>query len=276
MGDHASDVVGGDAATLENDARSAHHGGDRLLVGLAAIHMERVEILLDVFGRSRAGAPAARHVKNVGEISITRHVGRHDAARARAVTKNRRPRAVAKEDTGVAVGPIHDATEFVGANDQDRFVRSGGADLVGDLEAVEKARAGRADIHAGGIFRADESLDMAGGGGEKIIRRDRADENEVDLFGLDPRVFHRGLRGLRGHVACEFGVGGEAALADAGAFDDPLVRGFDHRFQLGIGEHTIGHITARADDGGGSAKLRRDVAQGLFHGVAASPRRCGC
>ena len=247
-----------------------------MLVGLAAIHVERVEILINVFGRSGTGASAAGHVKNVGEIAITRHVGRHDAARARAMSKNRGPRAVAKEDAGVAVRPIHNAAEFVGANDQDRFIRSRGDELVGDLEAVEKARAGRTDIHAGGIFCADEPLHMAGGGGEKIIRRDRADENEVDLFGLDPRVFHRGLRGLRGHVACEFGVGGEAAFANAGALNDPLVRGFNHRFQLGIGEHTVGHITARADDGGGSAKLRRDVAQGLFHGVAASPRRCGC
>ena len=245
-----------------------------MLVGLAAIHVEGVEILLNVFGRGGTGAPATRHVKNVGEIAITRHVGRHDATRARAMPKNRRPCAVAKEDAGVPVGPIHDAAEFVGANDQDRFVRSGGDELVGDLEAVEKARAGRADIHAGGIFCADEPLHMAGGGGEKIIRRDRANENQINFLRLDPRIFHGGLRGLRSHVACEFGVGGEAALADAGALDDPLVRGFDHRFQLGIGEHTIGHITARADDGGGSAKLRRDVAQGLFHGVAASPRRC--
>ncbi len=94
-------------------------------------------------------------------------------------------------------------------------------------------------------------------------------------FRIARRELRGGLRGLRSHVAREFGIGGEAALADAGSLHDPLIRSFDDRLQIGVGENALRHIAASADDGGGTAKLRRDVAQGLFHGVAASLRRCG-
>ena len=276
VGDHARDVMRGDAATLENNSRRAHHGSDGLLIGLATVHVERVEFLVDVLHAGRAGAAAAGHVKNIGEVAITAHVGRDNATRTRAVSEDRRASSVAEENAGVAVDPIYDAAEFVGADDEDRLIRSAGDELVRDLEAVKKSGTRGADIQARGVFCANEPLDMAGGGREEIVRRDGADKNEIDLLGFHPRVFHGGLSSFRSHVAREFRIGCKSALTDSSALDDPLIRGFDHRFEVGVGEHAIGHITARADDGGGSAKLRRDVAQGLFHEVAASPRRCGC
>ena len=46
-----------------------------------------------------------------------------------------------------------------------------------------------------------------------------------------------------------FAFGGHAALLDAGARNDPFVRGFDDLFQIGIGKHTLGDIGAYASNG---------------------------
>jgi len=61
---------------------------------------------------------------------------------------------------------------------------------------------------------------------------------------------------------------GDAALADAGARGDPLVRSLDRFFQLGIRQHLFGKVAAGADDGDGALRQLRARAGMRSHDVS--------
>src|SRR5262245_41084485 len=57
----------------------------------------------------------------------------------------------------------------------------------------------------------------------------------------------RRLGGVQAHRGGGLAVGGDAALVDAGALDDPLVGGVDGLRELLIGEHAAGQVAAAAE-----------------------------
>ena len=105
-----------------------------------------------------------------------------------------------------------------------------------DLEGVEKAGAGGADVEADGIGGADFALDEAGGGGEEHVRGDRGDDDEVDFFGCDTGGGHGAAGGFGGEVAGGLVVSGDVAFFDAGAGGDPFVGGVDNFGEVVVGE----------------------------------------
>ena len=78
--------------------------------------------------------------------------------------------------------------------------------------AVNEAGTGGLDVEGRGAVRADLLLHQAGGRGERHVRRDGGDDDEVDLFGGDAGHFHRALGGLGGQVGGEFVLGRDAAV----------------------------------------------------------------
>ena len=67
---------------------------------------------------------------------------------------------------------------------------------------------------------------------------DVASDDEVDVGGAcGPRPRARGGRPASARSLVDSPVGGDVALADAGARDDPLVAGLDQRLEVVVGEH---------------------------------------
>src|SRR5687767_9410330 len=90
---------------------------------------------------------------------------------------------------------------------------------------------------------AELVLNRDGGRREGMIRRRCADDDQIDFLRVDPRILERPARGDRGQVGGELALRGNMAFADAGALDDPLVGGVDHRRQIAIRQHLLRKIT---------------------------------
>ena len=91
-------------------------------------------------------------------------------------------------------------------------------------------------------------LDEAGGGGEKHIRSNRADDDGIDVAWSQPALGEGFLRGLDGKVAGSHSLFNDVAFANADAGENPFVGGVDHFFQVGVGEKTRRHVSAESAD----------------------------
>ncbi len=69
-----------------------------------------------------SAAAAAGHMENVAIVAVAAHVGRDDAVRTRAITQDGGAGAVAEEHAGIAILPVHDRAELVGADHEDGVV----------------------------------------------------------------------------------------------------------------------------------------------------------
>src|SRR5690606_2048067 len=77
---------------------------------------------------------------------------------------------------------------------------------------------------------------QAGGGREDEIGRGRADDDQLDLGGFDTRGFQRAHGGMEGQVPGGLALGGDVALADAGARRDPFVGRVDELREVVVGQ----------------------------------------
>ncbi len=122
--------------------------------------------------------------------------------------------------------------------------------LVRDAQRIGKARAGGREVEGGAVVDAQHLLDHAGRAGKSVAGRRGSDDNQSDVACLYARHLQRALRGREAHAGHGFIRRGNAALADAGAGHDPLVRRLHHFFQIRIRTHLARQIAARTDNFG--------------------------
>ena len=120
--------------------------------------------------------------------------------------------------------------------------------LGADLERVQKARAGRPQVEAPRVGRADLLLHQAGRRRERHIRAHCRDNDDLNRIRGDAAVGKAQPRGFGGKVACGHPRVNQVALPDARALHDPLVGGVHHRFKVGIGQHARWHVGADSRD----------------------------
>ena len=75
---------------------------------------------------------------------------------------------------------------------------------------------------------------------DELLGRRGGDDEEVDGVGREPGVLDRGGAGLDREARGRLAGAGDAAFADAGALDDPLVAGVDAPLEVGVGESLLG------------------------------------
>src|SRR5690606_13774403 len=83
---------------------------------------------------------------------------------------------------------------------------------------------------------------------EDQVRGGGAEYDQVELAGRDARGFQRTQGGVVGKVAGGLALGGDVALADAGARGDPFIAGIDELGQVVVGQHFFRQIAAGARD----------------------------
>jgi len=84
-----------------------------------------------------------------------------------------------------------------------------------------------------------------------VIRRERREDDGVDVLRLEPRVLQRhAARRNREIARARAGVLDVATLADAGALDDPLVGGGHELGEVVVGDDLRRDVVADAEDGG--------------------------
>src|SRR4051812_4952463 len=252
MGDEEIDVVDGQAGALDRLGRRLDHPADRVAVDLAALPAER-----------RGGGLGVEHVRLRGVRA------EHEAAAPDlelAARDDHRAGAVAEQHGRAAVVVVGDARERLGAADEDDACAAG-LDLGGGLvERVDEAGAGGVDVDGARALGPELKRDVRRDARRHAVGRDRRDDDLVDLVRRAAGVLER-LRARAGRKVRQRLAGGEdAALADAGAADDPLVARVEAGDDLVVADHALGQSSADAEDAGrlAAAALRRAMRRGLL------------
>ena len=120
--------------------------------------------------------------------------------------------------------------------------------IVGDGEGVEEAGADRLHVEGDAIVDAEHRLDAGRARREGLVRGRGGEDDEADLAGLDARRRQRLPRRLGRQRRGRLAVAGDVARLDAGALDDPFVRGVDPLGELGIGHPPRGQRRSGAGD----------------------------
>lgn len=155
---------------------------------------------------------------------------------------------IAEEHAGVAIRPIDDARKLFGSDDKDSVVGIGGNKLLRNFDSVEKSGASGAHVETRCIDCTDLSLHETRRAREKHVRRDRGDNDEINVLGSDPGVRDGCFGGFRREIARGLIIRGDSAFVDAGARNDPFGSRLYGFLQFGVGEHFFRDVTPRADD----------------------------
>jgi hypothetical protein len=115
------------------------------------------------------------------------------------------------------------AGEHVGTDDEHVFGATGLDVGGGDGEGRHEGGAGGAHVHGAGVPGAERVRDDRGRVGGELVLRSGPDEQEVESVGGEPRALERRGSGRRGQIGEALVRTDGAALADAGAGDDPVL-----------------------------------------------------
>jgi hypothetical protein len=158
------------------------------------------------------------------------------------------PRAVAEQDAGGPVGPVHQPGHFLGPDHQGAFRQTTRHETVGDAERINEARADRLDVEGHAHARAQLALNDGGHRGKGHVRRRRRHDDQVDVRRRLAGVGQGLPGGLDRQVAGRLIVARLVALPDAGAFLDPFVGRVDDLGQVGVGDDLLRQVRADAGD----------------------------
>ena len=165
--------------------------------------------------------------------AVRAEIEREEAGLLRPLEHDR-ARAVAEEDDGRAVVPVDDAGEHVAADDERSLGETGGEHPVRLYERVHEAGAAGREVIGGSLGRAELVGEDHGARGKGHVRRDRGDDEQVDVLADEARLRERCLAARQREIGERLLVRGDPPLADPCALDDPLVRRVDERLELGV------------------------------------------
>jgi len=107
-------------------------------------------------------------------------------------------------------------------------------------QTVDKTAASRRNIHRGRLVGFEFLLDVAGSGGRGGVGSHGGHEDEVDILDFQFGVRNGEARGFHRQVAGGLFGGGQVTFPDTGPGDDPLIAGFHHFLEIGVGQDLRG------------------------------------
>ena len=205
------------------------------------------------------------------------HAGRSERAVALLRLQHDRPGAVAEQHASRAVLPVEHARERLRADHQRALVRARTRNLSAVVTAKTKPRAHRLQVERDAVRHAERGLDLRGGGGKRVIRRRGRDDHEVDVGGRRMRRGQRARGGRGPERRGRLAVGGDMALLDAGALDDPLVGRVDQLGEFVVGDDAFRQSRRRrpARPNGRAARDFRTDLTSLMGSRLSGLRRTG-
>ena len=182
-------------------------------------------------------------------------IGRKNAAVgsgavAFARLQDQRARAVAEENAGSPVGPVHQPAEGFGADDQHAARCPRDDQSIGIGQGKDEAGADRLHVKGKAARHAKLGLDHRRGRRKGQIGGRGGDDDGVNVARRQPRIGQRRLRRPRAQIRSGLPLGGEMAAFDARAAANPFVRRIDQRHEFTVGHHTLGQVMPDALDHG--------------------------
>src|SRR5450830_2129599 len=241
------DVCHGQPGVAEHLLARDDHRARGELEDLAARHVHGVLVQAHRLVARRLAAAAGRHVEIRRAAAVVAQVEAEDAAVVGGLHEHGAS-AVAEEHAGAAVLPVDHLAEHLGADNEDVLVDVGRDEGRGDGEAVDEAGAAGLHVEGAGLGGADLVGDDRRRGRRDVVGRDRGDDDQVELGRVErPRV-EAAAGGDLAEVARRLVHSRDAALADAGAREDPLVRRVEELRDLVVGQHALRHVDAERRD----------------------------
>jgi len=237
MRDEEVDLVRGQPRLRDRGERRRGERLGREAVGLLPLHPDEVLAAADRRRRGRALRPARREPDHVGAGWLGRHLDPMRHGRLLGDRDHDRTRPVAEEDARAAIGVIEEAGEELGADDEHVARHAGRHVGAGGGVRVDEARAGSGHVHRRRPAVPDRLLDERRSRRHPVVGRQRGNQDQVDLVGIQARDGDRARAGHGGHARGRLVRGGDPPLADARAADDPLVGGVDDPLEVGVREH---------------------------------------
>ncbi len=155
-------------------------------------------------------------------------------------------RAIAEQHGGTAVFPVGDLGQrFAAYYECSR--RPTRLQLASrEIQRIDEPRTRRLDVHGRTALNAKLSLDDAGSAREHLIGRYGADDDQVDVGGLDAGHVDGLPRGSQRHVRAFLILSRNMPSANARALLDPFVRSVHGLLEILVGDHFFRQIAACA------------------------------
>ena len=186
------------------------------------------------------GRGAAIDVKQVLEAAIGMQIGRQDApvgigASAVLRFQHQRARAVAEQNAGAAVFPVHQLGKGLGADDQHAAGLTCDHQRIGGGQGIDKSGADRLHVEGKTGRHAKLGLHHRCRRGKGEIGGRGRNDHRIDIDGIHAGIAQRRAgRGGR-HVRGRLAFGREMPPFDARAGADPFVGRIDDLFKFAIG-----------------------------------------
>src|SRR5439155_7182071 len=168
---------------------------------------------------------------------------------------------VAEEHAGVAVGEVGDAREGFRADEEHVLESAGDEHRRADDELVREPGTAGVEVERAAA-KAEPVADERAGMGDGLLGRGGGDDQKVDRVGGQACVLDRRGAGFDRERRGRFARSGDPSLTDAGALDDPHVRGVDSRLEVGVGEALLRNRGSPAGDARSHAQASRSHATG--------------
>ena len=155
--------------------------------------------------------------------------------------------AVAEQRISLDVVGIHHARIGVAADDEGQVAGAGDDVSRARDQGVHEAGAGGFHFN-GGAVQLQPILHQACRRRERHVRREGAEDDQIDVLFIDAGGGDAALGGLVTEIAGGLVGQGVAAFEDAGALDDPVGIEAEPLLKVFIGNHRVRNVTAARQD----------------------------
>ncbi len=179
-------------------------------------------------------------------VTVCTHINTQHAIALFNLADNSSTGTITKQHAGVAVGPVHDAAQGFGTDNQHLVIQTALYHLTSYSQAVNKAAAACCQVKSSCVLRSQARLYQAGGGREDVIAGRSANNYQIQLLSSYAGICQSCHGSLIGQVAGCFLGGSNMTLLDTSAFGNPFITGFNNFFHVLVSDNFFRNIMSYA------------------------------
>ena len=245
VGHEKIDIGGRKTVALQQFLANAGHLAHGVLVDFTALHGDEKVVAHGIAGLVLAGGAAAHDDEVVqAAVALTDAVLHAGQGVLGIAVQDAGAGAVTEEHAGAAVAPVDAAGKGLGADEEDLGSRVLAEQGVRQMQAVQEAGAGGAEVEGHGRAGTDVAADDAGQRRCEMVGRTGGGQDMGQLGRVETGIFQRLAGGIGPEVGGVLFLRQAVATLDAGTGGDPLVVGLHQFAQIVVGQDLGGDVAA--------------------------------
>ncbi len=237
MRDKPVDLPGGNPIASQDLPNGIAHGTNRMLEYFISLHFEVMEAGINHFMGGRMEGSPSGHIKQSPEVPIGVDLSGQDFSffSAFGIPQDHGPGPITKKDASAPILIINPGGNDFRSDDQCVLMRAVLHKLLGYRQPIDKPRTSGTDIEGYRFFCPQTMLKETTGGGRRHIGCGGPDNNQIQILGREAGHFQGLLTGRYGNIGQGLSGKDHPPFLDAGTADDPIIRGIQNFFKIGIG-----------------------------------------